>query len=110
MIGSAFILHKSGWCCSNSVTLDMYSDPVIGPDGKVASIRQMQSLMVESPFNTLPGTDEECDFIFKPDDIGATVAFKGRIKMLKPTMVLVVTSSIKDHKYIIDSIKNNIGI
>jgi hypothetical protein len=110
MVGSAFILHKNGWCCSNSANLDIYNEPVIGPSGQIESIKQMQSLMAESSFNILPEIDSECEFIFKPDEIGAVVSFKGRVRIIKPTLIINILSPIEDHKYIIDSIKNNIGI
>lgn len=110
MTGSAFIIHNGGWCCSNAVNLDLYNEPLMGPNGQLQGIKQYQTLMVDGPFNTLPVLDADCDFVFKPEDVQTAVAFKGRVKALQPNLVIVVSSPIKDHKYIIDSVKNNIGI
>lgn len=110
MVGSTFIYHNNTWCCSNSAALDIYNEPIIGIDSQISGIKQLQALSVDGVFNDVPQVDTECEFIFKPDEVGTTIAFKGRVKSVLPSLIITVLEPIKDHRYIIQAIKNNLYI
>src|SRR3954466_13436529 len=93
MTGCAFIVHQTGWACSNDVALDIHKESVRDEKGKIASMRQSQTFRIGGLFGTLI-EDTLVDIVFKMDENSQLLGFTGRVKNVgKLTIVNILTKT-----------------
>lgn len=105
MSGTAFIVHESGWACSNSVCEDTESDIEVTNGAPV--IRQRPTLKLQSLFNGVGsvqvGQNVQC--VMKDDETGKQHGIAGVIDKVGNLTVINITGEITDYKTIIKNIK-----
>jgi hypothetical protein len=103
MIGSAFVVHDNGWCCSNDVHMDIETD-VSDVDGQKIG-RQTNTLKLNSIFNGI-GTlqnDMKVEAVMLADD--KKYGFVGRVRQVEALTVIQITGTINNTQEIIKKIK-----
>ena len=105
MTGTAFIVHESGWACSNLVYEDTESD--IEVTNGAPAIRQRPTLKLQSIFNgigsVLAGQNVKC--VMKDDETGKQHGIAGVVEKVGNLTVINITGEITDYKSIIKNIK-----
>lgn len=106
MFGSAFILHKNGWSCSNDVTFEVEKD-IIEVEGQKVS-KQTNTLKLKGIFNGVgslsEGDNVEC--VFKIEDSIKKQGFVGTVKAItKKTISILLKAKTDNTQEILNKIK-----
>lgn len=99
MIGSAFIIHKDTWSCSNEVSLSIFSEPQFNEQNEIVLLKETRTINILSIFNANEPliVGEKCQIVMLSDDKSIRQGFNGEVRSVSPLKVIINIFSKNDN-------------